>query len=164
MKNLKSIALCLAFLCFSCFSFSNQSFAAQTGEKDMNSNLMIYESTKDFETVYRNIISFIISKDLTIFAEYDHAQNAEKVDLQLNPTRVIVFGNPLVGTKLMQQNQYLALELPLKVVVYQDEKGKTYVAHQKLSKFFPMYGLNQDNEIMMKMEGLLNALATKAVE
>ena len=65
---------------------------------------------------------------MTVMARIDHAAAAETAGLTLRPTEVVVFGNPKVGTLLMQAAPTLAIDLPLKVLVWQDDSGKTWLA------------------------------------
>lgn len=65
---------------------------------------------------------------MTVMARIDHAAAAEKAGLALRPTEVLVFGNPKVGTPLMQAVPTLAIDLPLKALVWQDDAGKTWLA------------------------------------
>nr|WP_299242136.1 DUF302 domain-containing protein [uncultured Halomonas sp.] len=63
------------------------------------------------------------SKGLTLFTVIDHTQNAEKVDMQLPPTRTVIFGNPKAGTPLMQCQGSTALDLPQKMVLRETDEG-----------------------------------------
>ncbi len=66
---------------------------------------------------------------MTILARIDHAAAAAKVGMTLRPTEVLIFGDPLAGTPLMQAAQTLGIDLPLKALVWQDDAGKTWVAY-----------------------------------
>jgi uncharacterized protein (DUF302 family) len=66
---------------------------------------------------------------MTILARIDHAAAAAKVGMELRPTEVLIFGNPRVGTQLMQATQIVGIDLPLKILVWQDETGKTRIAY-----------------------------------
>lgn len=79
------------------------------------------------ETVSR-IEKAINANGLTLFARIDHAAAAKKAGLEMKPTEVLVFGNPKGGTPLMQQHPLLALDLPLKALVWQGDDGKVSVA------------------------------------
>lgn len=64
-----------------------------------------------------------------LFAHIDHAKQAQNKGLQLRPTQVILFGNPKVGTLLMQNKQLAAIDLPVKALVYEDEKKRVLIAY-----------------------------------
>ena len=74
------------------------------------------------ETVARLELALKAQK-VPVFAEFDHDDNARKADMTLRPTHVLVFGNPKVGTKLMQAGQSAGLDLPLRVTVWEDDRA-----------------------------------------
>jgi uncharacterized protein (DUF302 family) len=71
----------------------------------------------------------IKAKGMTVFARIDHAAGAAEVGLSLRPTELLVFGNAKGGTPLMQSNQMIGIDLPLKALVWQDETGKTWLSY-----------------------------------
>jgi len=78
------------------------------------------------EEAVERIKAKLEEKGFNIFTTVDHAKNAAGVGLELRPTTVIIFGNPNVGTKLMQCAQEYAIDLPQKVLVYEAEDGKVW--------------------------------------
>jgi uncharacterized protein (DUF302 family) len=78
---------------------------------------------------------------MMILARIDHAAAAAKVGMELRPTEVLIFGNPRVGTQLMQASQPVGLDLPLKVLVWQDEMGKTWIAYNDPGWLAARHGL-----------------------
>ena len=66
-----------------------------------------------------------------MFADIDRAAEASRVGLTLRPTRVLIFGNPQAGTPLMQSRQTLGLDLPLRVLVWQDDDGKSWLTYRR---------------------------------
>ena len=91
------------------------------------------------ETVAR-IKEDLAAKKVPLFASFDHAANASAVGEKLRPTSVLVFGSAKVGTKLMQQNQSIGLDLPLRVLVWEDEFGRTWVGYPNLETLSERYG------------------------
>jgi uncharacterized protein (DUF302 family) len=69
------------------------------------------------------------AKGVTVFARVDHAAGAASVDLKLRPTEVLIFGNPKAGTPLMQANQTIGLDLPLKILAWEDAEGKVWLTY-----------------------------------
>ncbi len=92
------------------------------------------ESSLSFEQTLDKLESSIESKGLTIFETIDHKEAAEGVNLTMNEATVIIFGNPAVGTLLMNDNMAMSYELPLSIVVYEDENGNVIVLTKLLSK------------------------------
>ncbi|TRM73064.1 hypothetical protein DJ523_08240 [Sulfolobus sp. E5] len=100
------------------------------------------------------LVKEVISKlGLEIFGIVDHANNARRVGLNLDPTVVIYFGNPRVGTLLMQINREIAYELPLRILVW-ESNGVNYVGYKKPSRIAEEYGLS-NNEIALKIDAVM---------
>lgn len=70
-----------------------------------------------------------MSKGLTVFARIDFSGDAGRAGLKMNPTRMLIFGSPKAGTPLMVASPTLALDLPLKVIVSQDNSGKVFLCY-----------------------------------
>ncbi|MGO3181603.1 MAG: DUF302 domain-containing protein [Aequorivita sp.] len=92
------------------------------GIKTLRSKLSVEETVK-------NIIKRIETEDWHLFAHINHAAEAKKKGLELRPTEVVLFGNPKIGTRLMQNNQSVAIDLPMKVMVWEDEKGTVNIGY-----------------------------------
>ncbi len=103
------------------------------------------------------------SKGLRLFARINHQENAGKVDLKLRPTQVIIFGNPKVGTPLMQCAQTMAIDLPQKVLVYEDTAGKVWLAYNNPEYLKERHSMEGCNEVIGKVSGVLNNLSKAAV-
>jgi CubicO group peptidase (beta-lactamase class C family)/uncharacterized protein (DUF302 family) len=102
------------------------------------------------------------AQNVPVFALFDHDDNARKADMQLRPTRVLVFGNPRVGTRLMQASQPAALDLPLRVTVWQDERGRVWVGYRDLEALAAEHGIKEPDTIAA-MARALDGLVAKAV-
>jgi uncharacterized protein (DUF302 family) len=80
------------------------------------------------ETMQR-LEAAVKAKGFTVFAHVDHSAAAAQVNLSLPPTDLLIFGNPKGGTSLMRSNQTIGIDLPLKALVWQDEKGMTWLSY-----------------------------------
>ena len=90
-------------------------------------------SPYSFEETYSRLRAAIDDNpNLRIITEIDHAANAANAGLELNPTRLIVFGNPLVGTPFMQAKQSIGIDLPQKMLVVEDEHGRVFIAFNSI--------------------------------
>lgn len=107
------------------------------------------------ETVAR-LSKAIADSGNTIFDTIDQAKAAEGVGMKLRPTTLIVFGNPKGGTPLMDAHPLFALELPLKIIVWEDG-GMTSVAYASMFEIAKRYGIEGDPRIAM-MDKALDAL------
>ena len=103
------------------------------------------------------------SKGLTVFAHIDHAAGAAQVGLPLRPTDLLIFGNAKGGTPLMQANQETGIDLPLKILVWQDQAGTTWLSYNDLSWLAKRHGLGSDTEATVNTLGnVVSALAAAA--
>ncbi|PAF42730.1 hypothetical protein BKH45_03825 [Helicobacter sp. 11S03491-1] len=119
-----------------------------------NRDVVIKQSALSFQETLSNLKNVLHQKNITIFAIFDHTKNAHGVNLELNPTTVVVFGTPEVGTKLMQKNQKIAIELPVKILIWQDEKG-VFVEFLNFETIAKNYGF-KDNVTIKNVEKLLS--------
>jgi uncharacterized protein (DUF302 family) len=87
------------------------------------------KSKFDVATTAERLEAQIQSRNFTLVAKIDHAAAAKKVDLDLRPTQVFIFGNPKGGTPLMQCNQTAGIDLPLKALIWQDEAGSVWFGY-----------------------------------
>ena len=89
----------------------------------MSDGLITTASAHDFDATLSGLIRAIAARQLTLFAVIDHADGAQIAGLDLGPATLVIFGNARGGTPLMQQNRRIGIDLPLKVLVWQDESG-----------------------------------------
>lgn len=90
----------------------------------------------------------ISAKGLTIFAKINHMAAAKNAELNMKPAVVLIFGNPKVGTELMNANMEWSYELPLKIAVYEDAKGKVWLQSRMLPKDLAAPGQEKRIEAM----------------
>ena len=103
------------------------------------------------------------SKGMTVFTRIDHTAGANKVDLELRPTKVLIFGNPKIGTLLMQSNQTAAIDLPLKLLAWEDESGQVWIAYNDPGYLVQRHNISDRDAVVAKMRkalGNFTAMAT----
>ena len=98
----------------------------------------------------------------TVFARVDHAGGAETVGLKLAPEQLLIFGNPKLGTPAMQDDAMAGLYLPLKVLVYEDDAGQTWLAYEAPAEMLGDLSVPEDAAYLKKMTGALAKLTGKA--
>ena len=126
-----------------------------------DNKLYLLESQFSAERTIKRLEAELSKRSIPLFAKFDHAANAQSVSLELRPTTVLVFGSPKVGTGLMQLDQSIALELPLRIAIWEDEAGSTWLAFPRLELIAEEHGLT-DNKTIAAMEKLLENLVNKA--
>src|SRR5262250_2141170 len=100
---------------------------------------------------------------MTVFRRIDHAAMAKEAGLTLGPTELILFGNPHRGTPLMQANQTIGIDLPLKALVWQDAAGKTWLSYNEPAWIGGRHGVGENlQQIIEKMTATLAASAREA--
>jgi uncharacterized protein (DUF302 family) len=90
-------------------------------------------SAYDSRETSARITRYIASHGMSIFARIDHAAGAAEVGMQLRPTEVLIHGNAKGGTPLMQVDQTIGIDLPLRALIWRDQSGKTWVSYYQLS-------------------------------
>lgn len=163
MRNIVAIGLGAITLLagLSITYLSRQQASAQTAEPTGLTIKTSPYSVEETETRFKNILEV---KGLNLFATVNHDQNALGADLELRPTRVIIFGNPKVGTLLMQCQQTIAIDLPQKVLIWEDEQGQVQLAYnepQYLSDRHQLDGCG--TEVVEKISEVLNNLTDGAL-
>jgi len=98
----------------------------------------------------------------TVFARVDHGGGAEKAGLELGDSQLLMFGNPNLGTPAMQADALAGLYLPLKVLVFADGEGQTWVAYEPPAKMFEGLDVPADAEFVAKMTGALGKFSAAA--
>ncbi|MEM9092716.1 MAG: DUF302 domain-containing protein [Cyanobacteria bacterium P01_F01_bin.53] len=126
--------------------------------------LVIKQSPHSVEDTEQRFISILEEKGLNVFATVDHAQNAEGAGLSLRPTRVVIFGNPKLGTPLMQCAQSLAIDLPQKMLIWEDEDGQVQVAYNDPRYLGGRHQLGAcGNEVIQTIAGALDNFSNGAI-
>jgi uncharacterized protein (DUF302 family) len=104
----------------------------------------------------------IRAQGMTVFARIDHAAGAAAMELTLAPNELIIFGNTRGGTPLMQSVQTVGIDLPLKVLVWQDAGGKTWLSYNEPSWIAQRHGVTNEESVLSKMTAALGLLSKKA--
>jgi uncharacterized protein (DUF302 family) len=106
----------------------------------------------------------IRAQGMTVFARIDHAAGAAEVGLTLPPTELIIFGNARAGTPLMQSVQTVGIDLPLKVLVWQDAANKTWLSYNEPGWIVQRHNVANAEQVVSKMTAALSAISRKAAD
>jgi len=99
------------------------------------------------------------ARGMTVFAHIPHAKGAAAVGVPLRPNDLLIFGKPEVGTALMQSAPTIGIDLPLKVLVWQDADGSTWLSYNDPTWLAKRHGLGPDVEATVKtLSGALHAI------
>jgi uncharacterized protein (DUF302 family) len=127
-----------------------------------DSDLMTLSSAHGVSETVERLKVLLGQKSIQVFADIDHAAAAEQVGLPLRPTRVLVFGNPKAGTPLMQSRQTIGLDLPLRVLVWEDEGGKVWLTYHRLKFLAERHRVVDRDEAVRALDSGLAALTSAA--
>lgn len=131
---------------------------------EAGAGIITKKSKNTFEETYsvlKNRIS--ANSNIRIFAELDHQANAARVGLDLNPTKIIIFGNPKLGTPLMKEKQSIALDLPQKMLVWENDKGEVFVSYNDPEFISERHSLQSNKQIIQKISKVLDGLSNAAI-
>ena len=127
-----------------------------------DNGLINVKSAHDTKTTADRLENTLKQKGMTVFARIDHAAGAQKVGQKLRPTELIVFGNPKVGTPLMQCRQSTAIDLPQKALIWEDEKGQVWLSYNDPNYLVERHGITGCADVIKKIETALSNFAKAA--
>jgi uncharacterized protein (DUF302 family) len=127
-----------------------------------NEGLVRVRSTRDFTQTVHSLDSAIAATNLKMFGRVDHAANARGVSLDLWPTTVFIFGNPQVGTRLMHCEQTIAIDLPLRVLVWEDSTRAVFVGYEPPARLAERHSVQGCREVIDRITTALGNLAAAA--
>ena len=126
--------------------------------------LVKVESNHSVEDTVQRLEALLNEKGLTIFAKIDHAAGASSVGQELRPTQLVIFGNPKVGTPLMQCSQSTAIDLPQKALIWMDETGKVWIGYNDPEYLDLRHDLSGCEAPLEKVKQALSSLTQAAAQ
>jgi uncharacterized protein (DUF302 family) len=118
-------------------------------------------SKHSVEQTVERLKGILQSKGVRLFALIDHSGEAEKVGMKMPPTKLLIFGNPKAGTPLMLAAPSSAIDLPLKMLVWEDAEGKVWVTYNSPAYLQQRHGLPPE---LLQNITVVETLAIKAAE
>jgi uncharacterized protein (DUF302 family) len=118
-------------------------------------------SSSGYRETLRSLLDAIADRGLTVFAQLDHASAAREIGMELADEVVLVFGNPRAGTPLMQEDPRIGIELPLRLLVW-DDGNQTIVGYNDPRDLANLYGITRQAATLDVMSSLLAEIAYEA--
>lgn len=150
MKNLIPAILVVLIMTVSAY--------AAEGMVDVKSSFGVKETGDRLESVLKE-------KGMTIFNRVKHSEAAKKVGVELRETELLIFGNPKVGSPLMKCQQSVAIDLPQKAMIWEDNEGKVWISYNNPGYLKKRHNISNCEEVISKIEkalaGIAKAAATK---
>ena len=131
---------------------SKEAFAGGKGIIDKLSNHSVDQTVEKLKNILQ-------SKGITLFALVDHSGEAEKAGMKMPPTKLLIFGSPKAGTPLMLAAPSIAIDLPLKILVWQDRQGKVWVSYNSPEYLLERHGIPRE---LLPNIAVIEALAAAA--
>jgi uncharacterized protein (DUF302 family) len=150
---MKEITAFLTFTILTGFVISES--IAQDGMVMLESNYSVEKTTNQLEHTFTE-------NGVTIFRKVDHQKGAASIDMALPPTIVLIFGNPKLGTPLMQCAPTVAIDLPQKMLIWEDQKGLVYVGYNSADYLKQRHDIKGCDQELQKITGALKKFAQTA--
>ncbi|MCC5812853.1 MAG: DUF302 domain-containing protein [Ectothiorhodospiraceae bacterium] len=135
------------------FLFSTQTQAADGME--------VLESDSDMAGTIDRLLSALDDAGMNIFQEVDHSMGAAGAGMELEPTYLVMFGNPEIGTQLMQCGRSVGIDLPMKALIWQEDET-VYVGYNSADHLAERHGLEDCDEVIGQVSGALENFASQA--
>ena len=133
---------------------SKEALAGGKGIIDRLSNHSVDQTVEKLKSILQ-------SKGINLFALVDHSGEAEKVGMKMRPTKLLIFGSPKAGTPLMLASPSIAIDLPLKILVWEDSQGKVWVSYNGPAYLQERHNLPPE---LLQNIAVVETLAAKAAE
>jgi len=137
-------------------------YQAGLGSGQDSDKIVTEESKFDVPETEARIKNTLKKMDVPLLAAFDHGANASIAGLSLRPTVVLAFGNPKLGTKLMLDQQPVGLDLPLRIAIWQDPRGRVWVGYHNIQDLANSYGI-KDEATVAKVESFMDDLVRQSV-
>lgn len=124
-------------------------------------HMIVKESARSVSETIDTLQAALEEKGISVFGRVDHQANAKKAGLDLPPNTLLIFGNPKLGTPLMQANPKMGIDLPMKALAWEAD-GKVYLAYTDPNELKDRHGIDGKDEIFGNMSKALAAFTDKA--
>jgi uncharacterized protein (DUF302 family) len=127
-----------------------------------DSHLVTLPSAHSATQTVERLKALLVQKEIEVFAHIDHAAGAQRVGFSLRPTHLLIFGNPKAGTPLMQTQQAIGLDLPLRVLVWEDGDGKVWLTYRRVRDLVREHRVEGRDEVVKALDDGLASLVGAA--
>lgn len=142
-------------------SYSHSSESLGKAHLEKPDGIVNIESSHSVDQTLNRLTDLLQKKGITLFTVIDHSGEAEKVGLKMPPTKLLIFGNPKGGTPLMLAAPSIAIDLPLKILVWEDKQGKIWLSYNGSEYLKKRHNLPQD---LVKNIDVVGTIADEAAK
>jgi uncharacterized protein (DUF302 family) len=154
MSRFPTLSICLSVVLIA--------LAPMTASARPVSDVVIKPSTRSVKETIDALAQAVEAAGAKVVARVDHAAGAKAVGADMKPAEVLIFGNPKLGTPLIQANPRAGLDLPMKVLAYEDASGKVWIVTTRPSALKARYGIKGRDDVITAMSGALDKLTGAA--
>lgn len=129
-----------------------------------DAGVVTVRSASSFDSTLARLERAAVAKGLTIALKLDHAAAAKRAGLTLPPTTLVIAGNPAAGTPLMQADQRMGVELPLRFLVWQGVDGKTSVTYDPIKSIASRHKVAGKDELLARMTAAIDGIVADATK
>ncbi len=126
------------------------------------SDLVKKKSSYSVAATLDRLEAILQERSIAVMARIDHQKGAEKTGKTLRPTQLLLFGNPAIGTQLMQLDQMAGIALPMKVLAWQDAEGSVWIAYEEPASLAMRFQIPADHPALQTMANALKNFTDEA--
>ena len=130
-------------------------------DKAMNNGIVDKPTNHSVDETVEKLKGILQSKGVALFATVDHSGEAAKVGMKMPPTKLLIFGSPKAGTPLMLASPSVAIDLPLKILIWENAQGKAWLSYNSPAYLQERHSIPAE---LMQNIAVIEALASKAAE
>jgi len=134
--------------------------AAQAGNNGLITKKSKYSVTETID----KLESVLKKKGITVALRWSHSDKANGVGIKLRPTELLIFGNPKLGSNMFTSNQTSGIDLPMKALAWEDEKGQVWLSYNDPAYLGSRHDINDRAKVINKMTGALNKFSDAATK
>ena len=162
---MNKLILVFGVLCLSTAVFAGGDHKGGHDSSGMNNNGMItIKSANSVKVTLDKLEAVLEKKGITIAVRWSHSDNGNKVGIPLRPTELLIFGNPKLGTNMFTSNQTSGIDLPMKALAWEDEKGQVWLTYNDPAYIAKRHNIKDRAEVVAKMTGALGKLTGAATK
>jgi uncharacterized protein (DUF302 family) len=132
-------------------------------QADENNGLVVKQSPYSVSVTLDRLEAILKEKGITIFARVNHTAGARANFIPLRPTELLIFGHPKLGSHVFTAEQAAGIDLPMKVVAWEDEKGKVWLAYNDPMYIVKRHMIKKRDDVAEKMRAALDAMTDAAI-
>ena len=137
--------------------------AVHADDDDDVDGLIVKRSPYSVKETLDRLENALKKKGITIALRWDHAAKARAVGIELRPTELLVFGNPKLGSHMFTSRQTAGIDLPMKALAWQDEKGRVWLGYNDPEYIADRHDIEDRDAIVRKMRGALDKMTDIAI-